>query len=208
MNIDLFLTSKSENGLILNERFDDPVTGVILDAETNLMTLEFARTGDTFHLNIPIEEDYKDQLLFSSRIQIGVLQDQKINDYAEVPLLYLNDPYGSAFGDMSHTGRPSQSLLQFEQFMKRCTFAQAIHRDDLGDEGSVGSVLKGVNPKALEYAPHLARQHALEHGARVQHDIQFGAAPGMAPKGPGGMGGGNTGRRIIRQAPPSRQDDE
>ena len=218
MNIDLFLTHHGENGLISDNGFDEPVSGVILDAETNLLTLEFSQDAEPLHLNIPIEEEYKERLLFSSKMQIGVLEDGKVSDHTEVPILYLNDPYGSNFGDVRHMGRPSRSLIHFEQFMKRCSFAQAVHRDDFGDEGTAGSVLQGVNPKALEYAPQLLRRQALEAGPKiggpeiVQGLDNAPRAPGAyGPKGPGGMGGGGGGRmvrRVIKKPPPDSSDQE
>lgn len=208
MNIDLFVTDHGEAGLIIDRPSDLLPAGVIYDAETNFMTLEFAQNAETMHLNIPVEDGHRDKLLFSPRIQVAMLEDGLVSNHMDVALLYLNDPYGSRFDDMAlATGRPQRSILRFEQFMKRCTFAQAIHREDFGDESSVGSVLQGVSPKSLQYTPQLAREMALQAGPRIQQQLGIVHAPG--PKGPGGMGGSTTRpQRVIRKQPPKDTDED
>ena len=116
-------------------------------------------------------------------------------DSFEVPLLYLNDPYGSEFGQNSPLAKAKRSVVAFEQFMKRCTFAQGLHRDDLGNEDDARSVLRGVDPHALKYAPALARQ------------IQMNAIPKLenVPQMPGLGGGATRQARIIPH--PKKEDD-
>lgn len=157
MNIDLFMTGQSEAALVCAGTFKTPVAGVILDAQTSDVTLEFGE-GQTTHLNIPMEEAYKEKLLFAHRVFIGTLEGGFLMDSIEVPLLYLNDPYGSQFGDKSPLAKPMRSVVAFEAFMKRCKFAQALHRDNLGDENTARSVLMGVDPHNLKHAPTLQRQ--------------------------------------------------
>lgn len=183
MNIDLFLTQHNEAGLVCAGVFPQAVAGVILDAQTSEFTLEFT-DGETFHLNIPMEEAHREKLLFSHRMFVGFLDDKKLADSYEVPLLYLNDPYGSEFGQNSPLSKAKRSIPAFEQFMKRCEFAQALHRDNLGDEGTSRSVLQGVNPNKLDYTPALARQRQLEAVAvpTVQNAPQMGLGGGAATR--------------------------
>ncbi len=157
MDIDLFLTGQSEAGVVCDGIFPSQVAGIILDAQTKEITLEFV-DGATYHLNIPMEETHKEKLLFAHRMYVGYLQDGMLMDSFEVPLYYLNDPYGSSFGDKSPLSQAKRSVIAFEQFMKRCNFAQALHRDNLGDESSARSVLRGIDPHAFQYAPTLQRQ--------------------------------------------------
>lgn len=175
MNIDLFLTQHNEAGLVCGGVFAHPVAGIILDAQTSEFTLEFSN-GETFHLNIPMEEAHREKLLFSHRMFVGLLENKMLADSYEVPLLYLNDPYGSDFGQSSSLSKPIRSIPAFEQFMKRCSFAQALHRDNLGDESTSRSVLQGVNPQKLDYTPALARQRQMEAVAvpAAQHAPQMG----------------------------------
>lgn len=212
MNIDLFVTDHGEAGLVIDRPGHEMPSGVILDAETNFMTLEFSETEETLHLNIPVEDEHKEKLLFSPRIQVAIMEDGLVADHRDISLLYLNDPYGSQFGDMAHIGRTQRSILRFEQFMKRCTFAQAVHREDFGDEGSVGSVLKGVNPKSLQYSPQLARQMAMDAGPRIAAQIEHTVSHAPGPKGPGGMGSSTTRsgtkRRLIPPPGSGRKDDD
>lgn len=188
MNIDLFLTGQSEAALVSNAAFAGTVVGIILDAQTHELTLEFGN-GDTFHLNIPMEAMHREKLLFAHRMYVGFLEGGYLTDAFEVPLLYLNDPYGSDFGQTTPLSTPKRSVVAFEQFMKRCNFAQALHRDNLGDEDSARSVLRGVDPYALQYAPTLQRQ------------IQMNATPKISagPQAPG-LGGAGTQARPVKKS--------
>jgi len=181
MNIDLFHTGQSEAGLVCDTAFAAPVAGVILDAQTLALIIELGN-GETFHLNIPVAENHREKLLFAHRMYVGYLDGKLLADSFEVPLLYLNDPYGSEFGQATPLAKPKRSVIAFEQFMKRCNFAQALHRENLGDEDSARSVLRGVDPHALQLAPTLLRQ------------MQVTAAPALqnAPQMPGLGGGGAT----------------
>ncbi|MBN8521560.1 MAG: hypothetical protein J0L77_06675 [Alphaproteobacteria bacterium] len=187
MNIDLFLTPYGESGLLCDSPLGRGVAGIILDAQTLDITLEFS-SGDTLHLNIPIEEEHRDMLLFSHRMFVSSLSDGRVAETAEVPLMYLNDPYGGSFGGGSPIlKKPRLSLVGFEQFMKRAVAAQPIHREDLGDEQSSACVLRGMNPAALQYVPQLVRQRLLEVAPKIP------VTPAMMPvmNGPGGMGAGS-----------------
>ena len=190
MNIDLFVTRQSEAGLVCAGSFPAPVAGVILDAETQEITLEFA-SGETFHLNIPVEISYREKLLFAHRAYVGYLENGLLTDAFEAPLLYLNDPYGSQFGDKSPLSKAKRSVVAFEQFMKRCNFAQGLHRNNLGDEDAARSVLRGIDPHRLQYAPALQRQ------------LQLNAQPktATAPQAPG-LGGASA------QSRPTKKDDD
>ncbi|PZQ45497.1 MAG: hypothetical protein DI551_07200 [Micavibrio aeruginosavorus] len=195
MNIDLFHTGHNEAGLVCAGIFPSAVMGVILDAQTQELTLEF-ENGDTAHLNIPIELSHREKLLFAHRMYVGYIEDGMLVNSFEVPLLYLNDPYGGEFGQHSPLAKPKQSVLAFEQFMKRCHFAQALHRDNLGDEDSARSVLRGLDPNALQYSPTLLRQ------------LKLGIAPKAAagPQAPGLGGGASAQTRVIRKTEDDSKD--
>lgn len=196
MNIDLFTSGQSEAALVCAGTFEASVMGVILDAQTSDVTIEFGH-GHSLHLNIPMEEAYKEKLLFAHRVFIGHLEGGLLMDSIEVPLLYLNDPYGSTFGDSSPLAKPARSIPAFEAFMRRCRFAQALHRDNLGDERSARSVLMGVDPSHLKYAPSLMRQ------------IQMNATPKAkaSPSAPA-LGNGSGATIKTKNVPPKDAQDE
>ena len=116
MNIDLLLTPHGESGLLCDRAFEEPVSGVIFDAEIRELTVEFGKSGEAFHLNINVEDEFREMILFSHSMQIGMLSDGLIAASIQTPLLYLNDPYGGSFGEMSPISQPSRSLIGFEQF--------------------------------------------------------------------------------------------
>jgi hypothetical protein len=208
VNIDLFLGPYGESGLLCDRIPDEAVAGVIFDAQTLELTLEFTAEAETLHLNIPVEDGYRDPMLFSHKIYIGMLRDGLIAETLIVPMLYLNDPYGSDFGQGSPIGKTRRSLIGFEQFMKRSTAAQPVHREDLGDKDSIGCVLRGMNPHALEFVPQLVRQRMLETGPRAIPQL---AGVVRTPTGPGGMGGGTSAARqamSLRPRTPTKKDKE
>ncbi len=195
MNIDLFMTGQSEAALVCAGVSNAPLAGVILDAQTKDVTLEYA-DGTTQHLNIPMEDQHKEKILFAHRVFVGYLDDGYLMDSIEVPLLYLNDPYGSQFGDKSPLAKPTRSVVAFEQFMKRCKFAQGLHRDDLGDEGTARSVLMGIDPHALKYSPTLQRQIELNIAPKTYN----------APAAPN-FGGGSA-ASVQTKTRPSKKDGD
>lgn len=203
MDIDLFLSPHGECGLLCNSDFDDLPAGVIFDAETKELTLEFLE-GNPFHLNIPIEELLQDSILMSQKLYVAFLDQGFISDSIETPVLFLNDPYGGEFDNHSSIKMSTRSVINFQEFMKRCTFAQPVHRDNLDDEDTGRSILRGINPKQLQFAPQLLRQQRLEAAL----DGPSGPAP-MGPRGPAGPmpmgpGGANSGASFRTRQPPRR----
>ena len=206
MNIDLLFTSGEppglEAGLVSDTGFRSPVAGVMFDMGTGLVTLEFADT-DSIDLNIPVQESYLEHLFNLPAIHIGVIENGQITDYRQVPLVLMNDPFGG--GNIGRlASKPRRSVAAFESFMRRCAQGQPAHRIDLGDESSASSVTGGgMSAAVLQYAPHLARQNALEAQRHLRHD--------PAPQAPGmGLGGRSGGGTVRRNPPPKRppQDDE
>ena len=213
MDIDLFLTPHGECGLLCNDVFDDLPAGVIFDAETLELTVEFIEDAP-FHLNIHVEVELQEQILFAKKLYIGFLENGMIAETIEVPLLYLNDPYGEKFEGNKTLMKPSRSMVAFEQFMERSTAAQPIHREDLGDENASGSVLKGMNPKQLEFVPQLIRQRMLEIAPQGPSGPSIPAPMGPMPTGPLGPGGAGTGAsfrarppKLPPKKPPKKSDD-
>lgn len=210
MDIDLFLSPYAECGLLCNAELKNLPAGVIFDAETSELTIEFIE-DEPFHLNIQVEEELQEQVLMAQKLYVATLEDGMIAETIDVPLLYLNDPYGGDFGGAHQMRMPARSLVAFEQFMKRCTFAQPVHRDNLDDESSGRSILRGANPKQLQFMPQLIRQHAMEMGMQGPSGpaVQAGPRP-MGPRGPGGMGGGSGGNIVPtrRVVPPKKSDED
>jgi hypothetical protein len=195
VNIDLFLTDHGQCGLLCDLAVPEPVGGVIFDAQVMTLTLEYVH-GRTQHLNIPVAGPHLDRLLFSHRIFFAALENGLIVDMAEVPLLYLNDPYGGTFGETSPLlSRPRRSLIAFEQFMKHAVAAQPVHRSNLSDETSAESVLHGLSSATLGYAPKLIRERQMESAPKTA--VFVPATPGLS------MGAQGT----VRKNGGTRQDD-
>ncbi len=203
MNIDLLLTANGEAGLVCDQSVGSPVAGVMFDSDTGFMSLEYTEL-DPLDLNIPVDDSYIETLYYATSIQIGTIIDGEIRENRQVPILLLNDP--AANSDRARFAKPRNSVVAFERFLKACVRGQPLHRDDLSDETSSGSVMGGMNTSILKFAPNLARQRTME------------IAPTLAPKGPNapglgmGGGGGNRGGQVnpLRGRPPPahRNDDD
>ena len=206
MNIDLLVTQQGEAGLVSDQEFESPVAGIMFDNETRQLTIEFSNM-DTAEMNIPVEDDISNALLWAASLQVGVILNNQVQDNRQVPLMLLNDPEGTG---MRMPVKSSNSVIAFENFLKSCVTGQPIHRDDLGDEDGTSSVVGGVNRAVLQFAPHLARQRSLE----ATHDLNMSgpSAPGMGLGGGGGGGGRisnpQSGRNTGRSDYPQRGQDE
>lgn len=202
LDIDLLLTEKGQAGLVATKAFDSALAGALFDAETHSLTLEFR--DDTLELNIPVDTEFAPALLYATAVQVGVLEKGVIQSSWQVPLLLINDPESKAPG-RERPMKPSNSALAFERFLQGAVAGQPVHRDDLGNEMSAGSVMSGINTQILQFAPALARQRTMEAAPKAAPQGPSG------PSGPSGMGGGGGGAP-IRQRGPSQtrppEDDE
>jgi hypothetical protein len=198
MDIDLLFTAEGEAGVIANENLVQKALGLVFDTQTGILTLEFADM-DYLELNIPVERDFFQTLDNCGQVHLGAIKNGHIAQAYQVPLMFLDDPYrGDALKNVRQSKNP---LVSFESFVKRCTIGQPVHRDDLGNEDTMGCILGDASPSSLQFAPHLARRHALE------------AAPKIAPRGPGpsapGLGGGGGGGgSVTRNTTPPRQNED
>ena len=197
MNIDLLFTNKGEAGLIANENLVKKVAGVVLDSLSATLTLEFVDM-DYIELNIPIDPEYLITLDRCPQVHIGAVVDGNISQAYQIPFMFLDDPYrGEALSKLKQSPNP---LAAFDYFVKTCVSGQPVHREDLGDESSMGCVLGDHGPSALQFAPHLARRHQMEIAPK--------AAP-QGPAGPGGMGLGSSGSAgTTRYIQPREEDNE
>ena len=203
MNIDLLLTGNGDAGLVCDELAQGPVAGVMFDSETGFMSLEYTEI-DALDLNIPIDDSYIETLYYATSIQIGTIIDGEIRDSRQVPILILNDPQANS--DRARFAKPRSSVVAFERFLKACVTGQPIHRADLSDETSTGSVMGGMNTAILKFAPNLARQRTME--IAPTHAPKGPNAPGLNMGGGGGYRGGGQAKPIVRQPPTHRDSDD
>lgn len=199
MDIDLLFTPKGESGLLASENFVKKIVGVILDTDSGHLSLEFVDM-DHFDLNIPVEGEFFGTLDFCKEMQIGAVKVGKIAQAYQVPFMLLNDPYrAQALGELKPNKQP---LEKFNYFIRSCVLGQPVHREDAGNEDTLGCILGDTQPSTLAFAPHLARQHMFEV-----------AKPGATPTMPGmGMGSGSSGGGYSGSGAPRRyssdEDDE
>ncbi|MCC6598805.1 MAG: hypothetical protein IT559_08450 [Alphaproteobacteria bacterium] len=178
MNIDLLFTAKGEAGLLSSENFVKKAAGAVFDPQSGSVTVEFTDM-DYMELNIPVDSAFFEVLDSAPRIHIGAIKDGHIAQAYQIPLLFLDDPYRSEMRTQEIRG--DNPLVAFDHFVRKCINGQPVHREDLGDEEAMGCILGDAVPSSLQFAPHLARRHAME------------ASPKAVPRGPAGPGGPGLG---------------
>lgn len=188
MNIDLLFTAKGEAGLISSENFVKKVAGAVFDPQSASMTLEFTDM-DYMEMNIPVDSAFFEALDGVPLLHIGSIVGGHIAQAYQIPLMFLDDPYrAEALGRTAHSSNP---LVAFDHFIRRCVNGQPLYREDLGDESAAGCVLGDAIPSSLQFAPHLARRHAMEAAPKAMPRGPGPGGPGLGSSG-GGTGGGRT----------------
>ena len=194
MNIDLLFTQTGEAGLIFSQNLVQKALGIVFDTQTGILTLEFADM-DYLEFNIPVDDEFFEPLDYITQIHIGAISNEHIAQAYQVPFMFLDDPYrGEALRNIQQANNP---LEAFNYFVKSCVAGQPVHREDLGNEDTMGCVLGDASPSSLEFAPHLARRHAMEITPKAAP-----TGPGIAGPGLGGSGGGGSSSglgRVTRQ---------
>lgn len=196
MNIDLLVTQKGEVGLLSSENLVKKAIGVLFDPEQGFLSFEFADM-DSMDLNIPVEGEFTPMLDSCPLIHFGAVKDGKIAQAYQIPLMFLNDPYRT---QAYRSAKPSpKPLAAFSYFIRACTLGQPVHRDDAGDESTMGCILGDSLPSALQFAPHLARRHTME--------VAPSAAPHINAPGLGLGGSGSSGRTTYQTYRTSKDED-
>jgi hypothetical protein len=190
MNIDLLFTRAGAAGLISSSNWIKKVAGVLLDTQNGLITIEYADT-DFLELNIPVEAEYFSILDFNQSIHLGSVVNGRIAQAYQVPLVFADDPYRNQSLAPKQDDNP---LSAFSTFVKACVAGQPVHRDDLGNESTMGCILGDASPNSLEFAPHLARRHAFE----VKPQLDLSHLPTL------GLGGGGGGGGAVRRTDDSK----
>jgi len=181
MDIDLLFTQEGEAGLISSKNLAKKAIGILFDNQTGLMNIEYADM-DMLEFNVPIDQQFWDVLDHNPQLHLGAVVDGNIAQAYQVPLMFSDDPYrGEKLGKAEQFAKP---LAAFDMFIRRCVTGQPVHRDDLDNDETAGCVLGDASPAALQFAPHLARAHALE--------VRPGAAPNMPGMAVPGLGGSTT----------------
>lgn len=193
MDIDLLVTPEGEAGLLSNENLIKKAVGIIFDTENGVLSLEFVDM-DHLDLNIPVEESFYATLDANPQIHLGSVQDGKIAQAYQVPLMFLDDPYrAEAF---ENTEPPPKPLDSFYYFVQHCVLGQPVHRADAGNEDTLGCILGDNAPSSLQFAHHLARRHGLEaQNANTNVNTHSVNTPGL---GMGGASGGSGGTYYQR----------
>lgn len=195
MDIDLLFTQQGEAGIISSENLVKKAAGLVFDTASRMLTLEYV-DSDYLELNIPVEPEFFERLDLCPQVHFGAIKGGHIAQAYQIPFVFLDDPYRHEM--FTNLEQPKNPLEAFNYFVRACTAGQPVHRSDLGNEASMGCILGEASPQALQFAPHLARRHAMEMAPKAAP-----RGPGPATPGLGGSGGGSS--TTIRRG---RDDDQ
>ena len=180
MQIDLLATPRGEIGLVANRNFDSDVSGVIFDVLERSLTLEFGASMDSLKLNVPVGDEFVDTLKHMSYLHVCAVERGRMMYAKQAPLMKV-----SVEDDDFIYGEMKRGIMHVQTWMRDAKFAQPVHRDNLGDEGSSGGVMRGLSRETLQVAPQLAQQLVNEKALVQKQQLQN--APRMVPPslGPG-----------------------
>ena len=195
MNIDLLVTPKGETGLLSSDNLITKAIGAMFDPKHATLSLEFTDM-DHMDLNIPVEPEFHHMLDMCPFIHFGSVKDGKIAQAYQVPLMFVGDFERTEL--YRHVRQSNKPLESFHYFVKSCVLGQPVHRDDAGNEDTLGCILGDTAPSSLEIAKHLARRHVME--------VNPSAAPQVNAPGLGLGGSGSAGTTQYPTTPP--KDDE
>lgn len=91
MNIDLLVSKNHDIGLVTTGKFESAVTAVMLDHETNEISLEFGETMNSMPLNIPVADDI--MAYMNNRNSLFIIGTDKthIHEAYRVPIMHINN---------------------------------------------------------------------------------------------------------------------
>ncbi len=177
MNIDLLFTEDGEAGLICSQNPVKKSVGITFDTQTGILTAEYADM-DFLELNVPVDAEFYAALDRNQKIHIGAVKNGNISQAYQIPFMFLDDPYRTE--NMCKIQELPNPLQAFEFFVKSCVTGQPVHREDLGDEDTMGCILGDAIPASLQFAPHLARRVQMEAGPKAMPTLNLGpSAPGL-----------------------------
>lgn len=199
MQIDLLATPGGEVGLVGNHAFDGKVSGVIFDVAERSLTVEYGQSMETLRMNIPVAEDFVDWLKMASFIHVTAVEKERMIQASQAPLMKVSvdDDDDFVYGAMK------SGVVHVQAWFGKVHHAQAIHRDNLGDESSSRGVLFDVAPATLKVAPQLAQELAQQQ-ALVREN-----APRQAPiMAPPSLGPGSNLNLNRMPKPPTNMSEE
>lgn len=203
VNIDLLLTSKDkaglpEAGLICDSFFSEMVVAVFIVTEENQMVIAM---DDHQHLdlNVSISDEFLEEMQFVSEINLGVILNGVITESHQIPLRAISSD--DSFFSIENLPMRSSSVSHFESFIKNCIKGQPAHREDLGNEDSLSSVMEETMMMAPQFSPELVHQRRMEMAPRSP---VLARAPSM---GPGGGASGASSAGTYRRTPAANRGD-
>lgn len=99
MNIDLLISKTHDVGLVTTGKFESTVTAIMLDHETQELSLEFGETMDSMSMNIPVGDDLIPFMRNRNSMFIIGTDKVHIHEAYNVPLMHLNDAKAQDIGE-------------------------------------------------------------------------------------------------------------
>lgn len=167
MNVDLFF----RNGGGICFLFDSPpehsLHALVYDDRSHQFYLEFGMEAPNFLLNIPVHAEAGETLTDYSRAHIGLIENGAVKEALNMPVLHMAEHMVEQNNENVQGGRDVTGL---HDILHNCHFAQAVHREDIGDEEQANSILGEVQPNLVAFSPAMQRAMKSEAHQRPQFE--------------------------------------
>lgn len=171
MNVDLFFRNGGGLCFLFDAAPEFPLQALVYDDRAQQFYLEFGPKASSFLLNIAVHGDAADYMHEFSRAHVGLIDKGTIKEALNMPVLHMAAEL-SAMNETNYGG--GRDVTGLHDILNNCHFAQAVHREDIGNEEQANSILGEVPPHLIAFSPAMAQALKAE---RVQRPSFEPSAP-------------------------------
>lgn len=150
MNVDLFFRIGGGLCFLFDEPPEAALQALVYDDRNHQFYLEFGHEASNFLLNIPVHAEAAESLTEFVRAHVGLIDNGIIKEALNIPVLHMAEHMMSRNQKSTAGGR---DVMGLQDILSNCQFAQAVHRDDIGDEEQANSILGEVQPNLVAFSP-------------------------------------------------------
>ena len=173
MNVDLFFRNGGGLCFLFDVAPEYPVLALVYDDRAQPFYLEFGQQEPSFLLNIAVHADAAEHMHEFSRAHVGLIDKGTIKEALNIPVLHMAAEMAAMNEANTGGGRDVTGL---HDILNNCHFAQAVHREDVGNEEQANSILGEVPPHLVAFSPAMAQALKAE---RVQRPDFEPSAPNL-----------------------------
>jgi hypothetical protein len=167
MNVDLFFRNGGGVCFLFDSAPTHPLKALVYDERVHQFYLEFGHDAPSFLLNIPVNAEAAESLSHFARAHIGLIENSTIKEALNMPILHMAQHMSDANQRNVGGGRDVSGL---QDILHNCHFAQAVHREDFGNEESANSILGDAQPALVAFSPAMQKTLSAERRSAPQFE--------------------------------------